>query len=319
MVGEKNGKYVSQYILESEQFELDKGEFNEFPYGITRWSKAAGETYGRSPAMSALPEMKVLNTMNKTLLRGAQKLVDPPILMPDDGLLNSFSADPGSILWYRAGTQDQIKTLQTDTRLDFGYQAMEDRRKRVREAFYIDQLRLPQDGPMMTATEVSQRKQEGLIFLGPMFGRIEPEFLRPLLFRVYAIMSRKGLIPPAPPQASGRAIEIRFTGLIAKANDVGKAQAISSLVATVTPFLQMNQAAMDNFNTDSIIRIVARALNVPSEALNDLDTLMQQRQAQAGAKAQQQQEMVQAQMQQQDADTSLNVAKAMEIAQGINQ
>lgn len=45
--------------------------------------------------MNALPEMKVLNKMNETMLIGAQKLVDPPIQMPDDGYIMPIVTTPG--------------------------------------------------------------------------------------------------------------------------------------------------------------------------------------------------------------------------------
>lgn len=316
-VKKKTYKWVSQYILIDEKLEISYGEYMEFPYGSTRWSKAVGEKYGRSPAMTALPEMKVLNKMNETMLIGAQKMVDPPIQLPDDGFVLPIITTSGGINYYRAGSNDRIETMFNTPQLDFGYQAMEDRRKRVREAFFIDQLRLPQGGPMMTATEVAQRKQEGMLFLGPMFGRIEPEFLRTVLQRVYNIMARKGLIPPAPEQATGRALEVKFIGLIAKSHETMKGQSIAQLLANVAPFMQMKPQTIDNFNVDSIVRILASAYNVPQDALFNLDQVIEMRNAQAAAQ-QKQAQMQQQQMQEtQTVDNALTTAKAVSIAQGI--
>ena len=40
---------------------LDEGGYRTFPYAISRYVTAPGETYGRSPAMLALPSIKTLN------------------------------------------------------------------------------------------------------------------------------------------------------------------------------------------------------------------------------------------------------------------
>lgn len=313
----KSYKFVSQYIIEELDHEISYGEFMEFPYGVTRWTKAAGEKYGRSPAMTALPEMKVLNKMNETMLIGAQKLVDPPIQMPDDGFILPIITRPSGINYYRAGSNERIEPIFNDTRLDFGYQAMEDRRRRVRESFYIDQLRLPVGGPMMTATEVAERKQEGMIFLGPMFGRIEPEFLRTILQRVYNILARKGVIPEAPAAAAGRAVEVKFIGLIAKSHETNKALSISRMIAAVGPYLQMRPQAADNFDIDQIIRVVAGAYGVPQKVLVKLADLNAAREAAQQQQAQQASMQLQQQQQTQSVDNSLTIAKAAKEAQGI--
>lgn len=88
-----------------------------------------------------------------------------------------------------------IKPIFNNTNLEFGYQAMADRQKRVRDCFYIDHLRLQQGGPMMTATEVMQRTEEAMRLLGPMLGRQQVEFLRPLIMRTYGIAARRNLLP----------------------------------------------------------------------------------------------------------------------------
>ena len=64
-----------------------EGGFTSFPYSIARYVTAPEEIYGRSPAMTALADIKMLNEMSKTDIRAVHKLVDPPILLHDDGIL----------------------------------------------------------------------------------------------------------------------------------------------------------------------------------------------------------------------------------------
>lgn len=288
-------KYYSVFVLPDQKHMLKEETFNEFPFLTPRWSKASGENYGRSPGMSALPEIKVLNKMNESLLIGAQKKVDPPIQMPDDGYILPIVTRPGGINYYRSGTQDMIKPIFADTNLDFGYQAMEDRRQRVRDTFYVDQLKLRQGGPMMTATEVLQRTEESMRLLGPMLGRMQSEYLRPLINRVFNIMMRKGKIRPAPAAMKGKNLDVRYSSLIAKSQRLADAQNILRTVQAVAPFMQMDPSVADNFNGDACARIVAGVYGFPQLGLRSAVDVQNIRKGRAAAAQAQQEAQMKAQ------------------------
>jgi len=288
---EADDKWLSQYVLPEYDHEIEQGKFDSFPYVVPRWGKASGEKWGRSPGMNALPEMKVLNKMNESMLIGAQKVVDPPMQLPDDGFILPFITKPGGINYYRSGT-DIAKPVFNDTRIDFGYQAMEDRRQRVRDTFYVDQLKLRQGGPMMTATEVMQRTEEAMRLLGPMLGRMHQEYLKPMIERVYNIMLRRGKLPPVPPDLNGVRLDVKYSSLIAKAQRMSDVQNIGRTLETVAPFLQLDSQGGDNFNVDNIVRIVAGILGFPQEAIRNAEDVIvmreQRKQAQEEMMKQQQ-------------------------------
>lgn len=290
--GDSDDKWLSQYILPAYDHEIDHGDFSSFPYVVPRWGKASGEKWGRSPGMNALPEMKVLNKMNETMLRGAQKVVDPPVQLPDDGFILPFITRPGGINYYRSGTEI-AKPIFNDTRIDFGFQAMEDRRQRVRDAFYVDQLKLRQGGPMMTATEVMQRTEEAMRLLGPMLGRMHQEYLKPMVERVYKIMLKRNLLPAPPPELDGVRLDVKYSSMIAKAQRMSDVQNITRTLETIAPYLQLDQQAGDNFNVDNVVRIVAGTLGFPQEAIRNAEevgNMRQQREEEKQAVMQAQQE-----------------------------
>jgi hypothetical protein len=99
---------ASIYLDEKEKHILDEGGFDEMPYMVSRWAKATGEIFGRSPAMSALPDIKMLQEMMKTTIKAAQKIVDPPLLVPDDGVLGPVRTIPGGLNYYRASSGARI-------------------------------------------------------------------------------------------------------------------------------------------------------------------------------------------------------------------
>jgi hypothetical protein len=309
----KKKGFISQYVILDLDHELSTGSFNEFPYVVPRWTKAAGEIYGRSPGMNALPELKVLNKMNETMLIGAQKLVDPPLQMPDDGFIMPIITTPGGLNYYRSGTQELIRPIFNDTRIDFGYQAMEDRRKRVRDSYYIDHLRLQQGGPMMTATEVLQRTEEAMRLLGPMLGRQQVEFLNPLVDRVFNICVRRNMFPLPPAELQGMELSVKYSSLIAKAQRVNEAQSIIRAFSAAAPFIQLDPGVAQIFNGEKAIRTIVSTYGAPQEMLRTEDEVAsmraQQEQAQMAAQAQA--------MQSQQSVDALNTAKAAQVVQEI--
>lgn len=288
-------KYVSQYVLPDDKLELSEEGFREFPYMVPRWSKAAGEKYGRSPAMNALPEVKTLNKMSEVMLMGAQKVVDPPLQLPDDGFIMPIITTPGGLNYYRSGSNDTIKPVFNDTRLDFGHQEMNDRRTRIREAFYVDQLQLAV-ADRMTATEVNQRTEEKMRLLGPMLGRQQSEFLRPLIDRTFEIMVRRGMIDvkTIPSLLAGRKVDVRYSSLIAKSQRAAEGQNIMRAMQALTPFVNADPTVLDNLNGDESFRAVAHIYGLPESMVNDKEIVIAKRKGREEAQAQQAQMEAQA-------------------------
>jgi hypothetical protein len=300
--------FVSQYVLPEENHEIQEGGFREFPYVVPRWAKAAGEKYGRSPGMNALPEVKTLNVMNETVIIGAQKFVDPPLQLPDDGFILPIATFPGGMNFYRSGTNDKIEPVFNDTRVDFGFEVLKEREQRVREAFYVDQLQLQQNGPQMTATEVLQRTEEKMRLLGPMLGRMQAEFLRPLIDRVFDIMLRTGKIDKAgiPPKLAGKKIDVRYSSLIAKSQRLADGQNLMRSMEALTPFVNMDPSVTDNINGDMAFKVVAETYGLPQEVQRSKKEVKDIRDARAQAQQEalaQQQQAHEAQQMQQGAET----------------
>lgn len=303
----RGDKFASIHVLEKEKYVLRDGSFNENPNAVPRWTKIAGEMYGRSPGMKALPDIKMLNAMMKTMIRVAQKVADPPLMVPDNGFLLPVKTVPGGTNIYRAGTKDRIEPLQNNARLDIGADLLEQTRIRVRQAFFIDQLQL-QDGPQMTATEVNQRTEEQLRMMGPILGRLNNELLKPIIDRVYAVLSRKGKLPEAPEVLKGKDLEIQYTSQIAKAQKAAGANTLVRVLQSVGPLIEMNPQMLDVINGDEALRGHADMFDLPEEYLNGRKDVEQVREA----RAQQAQEAAQNEQENIQADTAQKVSNAQQ-------
>ena len=295
--------FRSTYVLVKDKKELSEGMFRRFPYIVSRWTKLSGEVYGRSPAMNALPEAKTLNVMSKTVLKGAQKAVDPPVQMPDDGFVRPLRTAPASVNYYRAGTNDIVKPIFNDTRIDFGIQAMQEHQRKIQQAFYIDRLNLDQRD-RMTTVEVNQRVQEQLRFMGPILGRQQTEFLRPLIDRVLDIAiqadgGRGDIIGEPPPEIAEVEIDVNYTSPVARAQRVAEAEAMQAAFAASAPLLELSPEAADIINAENAVRENFQIYGAPQKVLRkreEIEGIRDARQQAQQAALQQQQELQQSQM-----------------------
>lgn len=289
---------------------IKEGGFDEMPYAVPRWNKFAGEKYGRGPGTESLPDNKMVNAMMKVNIRGAQKTVDPTLVVPDHGFALPLDTRPGGTIYKRQGIQDKIEPLLTGARPDIGEDMMESTRRRIRQAFYIDQLQLVQQNNM-TATEVMQRTEENLRLMGPILSRLNDELLKPIIERLFGIMSRKGMLMPAPEILKGRDIKIRYVSQIAKAQRASETESIGRVIGTVAPLIQANPELMDNFEGDVILRDVGNIYGLPAKYFKKESEVGQARKARAEAAA----EAEEAQLRNTDADTEQKMAAAEQQVQ----
>lgn len=285
--------FISQYVLREKKINLSVGGYREFPLVFGRWSRVSGEDYGRGPGERALPSARTLNEMKKTTIRGAQKVVDPPVQMPDDGFVLPLITRPSGINYYRAGSQDRVESMFNDSRIDFGYQAMDREIVAIREAFYVDQLKL-REGPQMTATEVQERIDQALKIMAPMLGRQQSEFLAPLIMRCYGIMERRGAFKKPPPKITGKLLKIYFSSVMAQALRSSEITNIQRTFQATAPLVAVNPNVMDNVNADKTFKRIAKLQNFPQECLNKEGEVQKIRQQKQEA-AQQQAAMAKAQ------------------------
>ena len=283
-------EFVSQVLVEEDRHIVEQKGFREQPFVVSRWVKGSNEIYGRSPSTKTLAEMKMINEMDRTMLQGAQKTINPPLQMADDGVVLPLDTSPGGLNYVRAGVPD-IKPIFDNTRIDLGFDYLAERRQRIRDGFFIDQLQL-REGPQMTATEVLQRTEERMRLLGPMLARQRSEFLAPLIQREFAIARRRGLIDD-PPQIIADLpgeLQVHYSSVIARAQRINEAQNVLRAFEFLTPLAQAKPELLDNFDVDGVVKFVARTFELPPELLHNRKDVEETRNNRAAAqqKAEQQ-------------------------------
>jgi len=303
-----NMPFESVYLEAGTGDELSVSGFKEFPFVVPRYLKASHEIYGRSPAMTALPDVKMLNEMSKTTIKSAQKQVDPPLLVPDDGFILPVRTVPGGLNFYRSGTRDRIEPLNIGANTPLGLNMEEQRRDSIRNAFYVNQLMM-QNGPQMTATEVIQRNEEKMRLLGPVLGRLQSELLKPLIDRTFALLLRKNLFRPAPEFLSGQDIEIEYVSPLAKAQKSAELQSIMRGIEILGSLANV-APVFDHVNMDKLVKHLMDVVGVPQKVLKTQNEVQAKREQDQQQQAQQQQ-MAQMQQVAESAGAAAPMAKAL--------
>lgn len=255
--------------------------FNEFPFVVPRWLKSSAEVYGRSPSMTALPDIKMLNKMAETTIKAAQKMVDPPLLVPDDSFVLPVRTQPGGLNYYRSGSRDRIEALNIGANTPVGINLEEQRRNAIRQAYYVDQLLLSQN-VQMTATEVMQRNEEKMRLLAPVLGRLQSEMLQPLITRCFNILLRKEILPTPPMSLQGQTVDIEYVSPLARSQRTGEIQAILRSLEIIAP-LGQSMPVMDYIDSDKLVKHVTDVLGVPRKVLRSDQEVAEIRQQQAEA------------------------------------
>jgi len=279
----KGMPWYSCYIALEGRKIISEGGYNAMPYVVGRYVTGPKEIYGRSPAMTVLADVKMLNEMSKTVIRAAHKIVDPPLLLQEDGALAAFDLRPGALNY--GGVSDQgnqlVHALQTGARIDIGLDMMEQRRKTINDAFLVTLFQILVETPEMTATEAMLRAQEKGALLAPTMGRQQSEFLGPMIEREIDILSRAGVLPPMPDvlRRAGGMIEIQYQSPLNKAQRAEEGVAILRTLQAITPLAQIDATVMQVFDPEAIVRELASINGVPQRVLRSPEVI-------AGMKAQ---------------------------------
>ena len=117
---------------------LHEGGFEEFPYLCARWDVQGADLYGRSPAMEALPDIRMLQEMTKSQLLAIHKVVNPPMRVPA-GYKQRLSLIPGAVNYINQNHQEGIGPLyQINPDIAALSHKIADVRDAVRQGFFHD-------------------------------------------------------------------------------------------------------------------------------------------------------------------------------------
>jgi hypothetical protein len=277
-----------------------------------RWDLVSNDAYGRSPAMDGLPDQKQVQLETRRKAQAIDKMVNPP-LVADVQLKNQpANLTPGGITYVQgyaaAGKPGFASVYETKFPVQEITADLAEVKQRLSQTFFNDILRVAsqyETRSNVTAVEWDLRKSESLVMLGPVLERIDNEVLKPIVNRVFAIASRAGILPPAPPEIQGQMMNIEFVSMLATAQRATAAAGIERLFQLAGGLVGVDPSVMDNIDIDEALDEYSSLLNNPPKMIRSPDALAQIRQQ----RAQQQQQAQQAQIAQQLAMGAKNLSQ----------
>jgi hypothetical protein len=252
------------------------------PWVTGRYSKVSGEIRGRGPALQALPDVRSLNKAKEFVLQKAAIDLAGMYTATDDGVTNPYniSISPGVVIPVGSNNSSNpsIQRLDTGSNLALAQFEINELQMSIKKALFND-LRDP-TGAVRSATEVAIESRELAKRIGSAFGRLQTEVLVPIIKRVAAILTRRGLIQPL--ELNGQDIEIKFTSPLARAQDAEDILNVQQAVQFVLQNAGPDQAKI-GFKLEDFGTWVAEKAGMPAELVRS--PIEKQQIIQAGAQA----------------------------------
>lgn len=268
--------------------------FHEQPHASMCWGKQGNDAYGRGVGEKMLGDTIQLQLETRQKAESIEKVNRPP-MGADVSLQNLPAAtSPGKITYFNTGSNGEkkffplyeikpdIAALSADialiqarigkTAFNDVFQPMLNLRDRMKT--------------QITATETDEIKEESLLPLGPVFGRVYAS-LRTRVRRHLSIMARRGMIPPKPASIRGVPTKIDFVSVLTSARKARATGAIARAVQFAGSVSGVYPEARFVIDPDEAIREFTDGVGATSKILRSPQQIkkLQQQEAQQNAAA----------------------------------
>lgn len=290
----KGKAYISAYWElghPSDQCLEVKG-YSELPFMAFRWRTLSNEPYGESPGMSCLGDVKALQKLQLKSAQAIDKIVDPPMVASVDMKNEPASLLPGGVTYVASQSQVGFKpAFEVPPNVQGIEMKIKECQARIKTMFYEDlwlMLQNMEGVQPRNQMEISERKQEKMLMLGPVLERLQYELLDPLVERVFSIMARRELLPVPPPELQGAKLDIEYVSTLSEAQKAVDTGAVERFVAFIGNLAGARPDALDNLDVDEAIALYGDMISTPAKMLMSGDQVAAVRQQ----RAQQQQQQI---------------------------
>jgi hypothetical protein len=269
----------------------EKG-YDRFPHMVWRF-KSGTTPYGKGPAEDALVEVLGANVIQKSLLKAAQKSIEPPLNVPAE-MVGQVDLTPSGMNYY---SDPDKRIYPVDRGVDFPIGI--DREERIQQAierhFKVEFFTLLstislREGGRRTATEIMELQGEKAAVLGRPINRLNNECLNPIIDAIFDIEMKAGRLPPMPPileDMIGESINVDYMGPLAQAQKkMFQVQGISQGLEQLGALAQVKPEALDWINEDNTAKTILTIAGYPQDCMNDEAKVKKIREVRATVQAQ---------------------------------
>jgi len=260
----------------------------EWPTITPRWELLGDDSYGTSPAMDALSDVRQLQEMLLQRASGLAKMVSPPLIV-DQQLRNRPKALGANGITYAATASQNFGAKEAyRVQLPFGELArdIEQLQSRIRETCHNHLFNMiSQLETVRSATEIDARREEKLIHLGPVLERFYNEGLDPALKRVFGIAQRAGLLPEPPVELVDTEIEVQYVSILSDAQKASGNIAIERFLQVSGQLLGAYPEVHGVPNVEELLRDYAENIGIKPKGMNSREDVAAAAQADAQQQA----------------------------------
>ncbi len=246
---------------------LEESGFEENPIVAPPWELSGDDHYATSPGQDVLGDVKMLQKEQTRKLEGIDKLVRPPMTGPTSMKNNPASLLPGSITYVddvnRVGYRP---AMEVNLRLGELREDIRDVQQRIDRMLYADlflMLANMEGIQPRNQFEIAERKEEKLLALGPVLENIYNGQLEPVIDRAYAILNRRGMLPPPPPDLQKRELDIEYTSMLAQAQKAVATGSIERGIGFVGQLSAVKPEVLDKIDADEAVDVYFDFIGAP--------------------------------------------------------
>lgn len=301
----ENLPFLSIHISREDKTILRESGYHEFPVAFPRWQKQKESCYGVGLVYDALPAIKELNELKKLEKQGMAIAASGMYVASDDGILepSMIKIGPGKIIV--AADANNIQPLKPSSDFNVTFSAEERLNTEIRSTLMADQLP-PIESGIRTATEFHVRLQYLRQLLGPVFGRLNSEWLQVMIIRCFGIALRNGWIKLSE-SLSNRSYQVKYLSPLAQAQRENEIAALERFISQAGLIAQMIPESLDNINTDEVVRQFAEKQNITG-IIREEDEVAEVRRQRAEQMQAQQEQAMQAQINMTAAEEQIKAA-----------
>ena len=280
---------------------MKESGYHEFPCAIPRLRRLPNSNYGNGQMTIALPDAKMANELMKNTVRAADLQIGGMWIAEDDGVLNPHTVRIGPRKVIIANSVDSMKRLDDGTNFQISEYLLTNLQGGIRKKLMADQLP-PVGTQQMTATEIHTRVELIRQMLGPMYGRLQTEYLISILDRCFGLALRSGALGQPPQELQGRNLSFKFVSPFALAQRMAEVIATEQFVASVGQMASVEPTILDNIDFDAVAVVTGTGRGVPQTIMRTADEVKNLREARQKAKEEQAAQQQQAAIMEKGAD-----------------
>jgi len=274
IIGKKdsgNLPFASYWVDKQSMKMVKESGYNEFPFFVPRFYKKSSEVYGYSPGYLVYSDIRMLNKMMETYIKGAEISIYPPWLAESDSIIGTLDLRAAAVNYQKQPlSQGQaVQSMQPKTNFQVTMDFIDRVTGNIKAAYFTDLFLMLTQNANMTATEVIQRTQEKMLMLGPVLGRLQNELLNPIIIRTFNILLRRGKLPPVPESLQGQDFDVIYVSPLAKAQRAIQAQDMNTFLTIISQMFQFSPEVLDKIEFDTVVDKMSKIYSVDPDIVRE--------------------------------------------------